>query len=172
MKSKLYCKILAIGIIVLFVSIGINPAFAVDTKQSMVNEASEEDCGCNEVDDRQLVVLEKQLTRLEMYSKFLLVLSRYNPELKKISEELLNEITIVNNKLNGNFSYCLLLLIRIAISVYLFSFFDLMHNEFPEDSILYKIFLYLCHYYINKFSQLIDSGKDYDCWWWEPDPHP
>ncbi len=49
MKSKLNCKILAIGIIVLFIGVGIHPAFAVDTRQSMVNKANEKDCGCNEL---------------------------------------------------------------------------------------------------------------------------
>ena len=93
MKHNLYCKILAVGIIVLFVGVGIHPAFAVDTRQSMVNKASEEDCGCNDVDNWQLVVLEKQLNRLEVYSKLLLVLSRYNPELKEINEELYNIVT-------------------------------------------------------------------------------
>jgi hypothetical protein len=96
MKSKLYCKILAIGIIILFIGVGIHPAFAVDTKQSMTIKASEEDCGCNEVDDRQLVVLEKQLTRMEVYSKLLLVLSRFNPELKEISEELVDGISTLS----------------------------------------------------------------------------
>jgi hypothetical protein len=74
--------ILAIGIICLFVGLGIHPAFAVDTRQSMVNKAREEDCGCKELDDKQLVVLEKQLNRLDVYSKLLLVLTSQYPELK------------------------------------------------------------------------------------------
>ena len=61
--------ILAIGIICLFVGVGIHPAFAVDTNQSMVNKASEDDCGCNEVDDRQLVVLERQLNNVYLDSE-------------------------------------------------------------------------------------------------------
>jgi hypothetical protein len=40
--------ILAIGIICLFIGVGIHPAFAVETRQSIVNKASEEDCGCND----------------------------------------------------------------------------------------------------------------------------
>ncbi len=42
----LFNKSLAIGIIVLFIGVGIHPAFAVDTNHSIV---SGEDCGCKKV---------------------------------------------------------------------------------------------------------------------------
>jgi len=38
MKSKLYCKILAVGIIVLFIGVGIHSAFAMYTKTSSFSE--------------------------------------------------------------------------------------------------------------------------------------
>ena len=96
-------KILTIGIIVLFVGVGIHPAFAVETKQSMANKASEEECWeCKEIDSRHLVILERQLNRLEVYTKLLLVLSRYNPELKEISEDLSNEITTLKEELTDD----------------------------------------------------------------------
>ena len=38
MSKNLYCKILAVGIIVLFIGAGIHPSFAVDTKTSIISE--------------------------------------------------------------------------------------------------------------------------------------
>ncbi len=93
MNKNLYCKILAIGIIVLCIGVGIQPVFAVDTKQSIVKKESVEDCGCEEIDSRHLVRFERQLNRWEVYSKVLLVLSKYNPELREIREELTIEIS-------------------------------------------------------------------------------
>ena len=87
--------ILALGIICLFIGVGIHPAFAVDTKTSMVNKANEEECWeCKEIDNRHLVRLEKQIKRIEVYTKFLLVLSRYNPEIKEKCEEILDVINL------------------------------------------------------------------------------
>jgi hypothetical protein len=88
-------KTITVSIILLFIMVGIHPAFAVDTRQSMVNKASEEDCGCNEVDNRQLVVLENQLDRLEVYSKLLLALSKHHPELTDTSIELSNKMSML-----------------------------------------------------------------------------
>ena len=163
---------IVLSIILLLIGVSVSSAISVDTKSTISNNQSEECKECNEVSDADLVKVERLLDKVEVYSKLLLVLSKHNPEFREISEELLNEITIVNNKVNGNFGYCLLLLIQFAISVYLFTFFDLMHNELPEGSTLYEVFLNLCHYYINKSEELYDSGKDYDCWWWEVNPHP
>jgi hypothetical protein len=48
MNSKLYCKILAVGIIVLSVGVSVSSGFAVETKHSIVTEEVEEDCGCED----------------------------------------------------------------------------------------------------------------------------
>ncbi len=88
MKNKLLSKILAIGIIILFIGVGIHPAFAVDTKQSIRFNQSEKCRECSEISDADLVKVESLLNRVGVYSKLLLVLSRYNPELREISEDL------------------------------------------------------------------------------------
>lgn len=41
MNSKLYCKILSVGIIVMIVGIGIQPVFAVNTNQSITNNENQ-----------------------------------------------------------------------------------------------------------------------------------
>jgi hypothetical protein len=54
-----------------------------------------EDCGCKEIDNKQLGLLEKKLNKLEVYSKLLLVLSKYNTELLDDYEELSDMIPII-----------------------------------------------------------------------------
>jgi hypothetical protein len=45
MKNKLYCKFLAVGIILLFIGVSVSSGFALDTNQSLRINQSEE---CNE----------------------------------------------------------------------------------------------------------------------------
>ena len=97
--KKIKRKSITTGIILLFIGVSISSGISIDTKTTHVK-----DCGCKEVDNKHLQFLEKQLNRLEVYSKLLLVFGRYNPELKEISEEISNgtitltmEITMDNN---------------------------------------------------------------------------
>lgn len=70
-------KILAVGIIILFIGVGIQPAFAVDTKTSIVNQQNEEDCGCQVVNRNNQVssvicdilytILNNTMERIEKY---------------------------------------------------------------------------------------------------------
>jgi hypothetical protein len=92
MKSKLYCKILAVGIIVLLMGVSVSSGFTVNSNPSIkVNQRGK--CSeCNKISDSDLIRLERLLNRGEVYSKLLLVLSRYNPEIKEKCEELLDVI--------------------------------------------------------------------------------
>ncbi len=96
MQKKHTRGILAIGIVVLFIGVGIHPALAVNNKQSMVNKVSVEDCGCGEVSDTDLVKVDRLLDRVEVYSKLLLVLSKHNPELREMSKGLSNQLANIN----------------------------------------------------------------------------
>ncbi len=84
----IYKKSLVISIILLLIGFSVSSAISVDTKSPVVNQQRGEDCNYEEINSRHLVRLERQLNRLEVYTKLLLVLSRDNPELREISEEL------------------------------------------------------------------------------------
>jgi len=73
-------KVIVIGIIVLFVGMGFQPAFAVDTKQSIDDNKSEECEECNEFSDADLIKVKNLLNRVEKRTKLLLILSKNNPE--------------------------------------------------------------------------------------------
>jgi hypothetical protein len=93
MKS-IFKQLICIIIILLLVGVSYTSAIRVENKTSIVK--IEEDCGCNEVSDTDIVGLEKQLDSLEVYSKLLLVLSRNNPELKEITYEIFEIIDSIN----------------------------------------------------------------------------
>ena len=62
-KNPVLYKSLVVGVIVLFVGLGIQPAFAVEPKLSANNTEKVEDCDCQSNDKTHLV--EKLLNRLE-----------------------------------------------------------------------------------------------------------
>ena len=56
--NKICKKSIVISIILLLIGVSFSSAISVDTKSTISNKASEEDCGCNGIDDRQLIILE------------------------------------------------------------------------------------------------------------------
>ena len=90
-------KTITFSIILLLICVSVSSAISIDNESTKSNNEIVEDCNCKEIDSRHLVILERQLNMLEGYTKLLLVVSKYNPELKEIGEELSNEIM----KLNG-----------------------------------------------------------------------
>ena len=75
-------KILVVGLIIILISVGVQPAFAERNNSTIVNNKSKEDCGCETVNSIHLDKLDRigiLLDRLEGYTKFLMLLSRSNP---------------------------------------------------------------------------------------------
>ncbi len=114
------------------------------------------DCNCKEIDSRHLIRLEKQLNRLEVYTKLLLVLSRYNPELREISEELSNEITILKEELTDDPPFPILC--KIFWGLYrgltpIVILIQTLYEYFPNlREIIYNIaYIIVLNYYIIQF---------------------
>ena len=142
--------ILAIGIICLFVGVSASSAVSVDTKSTISNNQNEECRECNEISDADLVKVERLLNRVEVYSKLLLVLSRHNPELRELSEELSSEILpLINmfNELKSSFSIlstiilCALLFSLLMTVGYFMVKFDELLYKFEPDTLLFEITL-------------------------------
>jgi len=89
-------QLIVICIIFLLVGVSYTSAIRVENKSSIVDNQVEDDCGCNEVSSTHLNYLKRQLNRIDIYGKLLLVLSQHNPELKEISKEVVNEINSLN----------------------------------------------------------------------------
>ena len=95
MNNRLYCKILALCVVLSFIGIGIQPAFGVDIRQSISNNQSEECRECRELSNAELIKVKQLINRVETYSKLLLVLSKNNPELKEKSDDFYNQISTI-----------------------------------------------------------------------------
>ena len=93
MQKSLFRKGLVLGIIALFIGVGIQPVFAVETKTSIMNKGSVEDCTNCQVDSNLYRVrLEKLLDRLESYIKILGILYKDNPEIVSVCNKNLELI--------------------------------------------------------------------------------
>jgi hypothetical protein len=161
--KNIWKKSIVISIILLLVGVSVSSAMSVDSESTISNNESEECRECNEVDNRQLDVLEKHLNRLEVYSKLLLVISKSNPVLNKIkllSTIISNQINIYN-KLTEIICISLFfielsflpVLITIEISMY----------KFEEDSLIYKILLSI-HLQIQKIVNfIVDIMERLEC---------
>ena len=86
----MFYKTLIVGVIVLFIGVGIQPAFAVTPNDS----DSEDDCNlCPKVSNLHLVRLKNLLNRLEKYDNILSALSKHYPEFEERYQELSDRLT-------------------------------------------------------------------------------
>jgi hypothetical protein len=90
-KNKNIKKILVVGIIILFIGVGIQPAFANDISITTTSNIKE-DCGCQPISNLHLVRLERLLNRVEIYTNILSLLFKHNSEVKEKCELLSNKI--------------------------------------------------------------------------------
>jgi hypothetical protein len=112
MKNKLYCKILAVGIIVLFVGVSVSSAIRVDNKPLILENQNEKDCGCNEVSDSDLIREERLLYSVDSYINIIQLINRNNSEIVENCNELLTIISI-----DGNDGLFCDILMRIGIFI-------------------------------------------------------
>ncbi len=98
--KNIFKKTITFSIILLLIGVSVSSAYSIDTESPVVNKQSEEDCNCKEIESRHLVLSERQLNRIGVYTKLLLVLSRDVPEVKKKCEEVLDLIHSVKSKSN------------------------------------------------------------------------
>ena len=94
MKGNMFRKGLVVGIIFLFIGIGVQPAFAVEITNIRQSSDDIDDCNCKVADNYKLEKYKNQIGKLESYSKLLLSLSKNNPEVKVQYQELLNDIDL------------------------------------------------------------------------------
>jgi hypothetical protein len=110
MRDCLFRKALVVGIIFLFIGVGVQPAFAKNTIKTTISETLE-DCECQTVSNHNFdrleklsIRIEKLLNRVKIFTNIVAILSKNNPEISKEKfEELSNRITRlkdINEKLD------------------------------------------------------------------------
>ncbi len=158
-------KTITFSIILLLIGVSVSSAISIDTKSTITNNESVEDCNCKEIDSRHLVRLERQLNRLEVYSKLLLVLSSYNSELREISEELYD---LINSDSPWIFPIICGILLKILTK------FDKMMEYLWELWLVYGNVIAMRISSILSYVSIIlyTKGGDLNCDWYEPLPPP
>ena len=161
-------KLLVVGIIVLFVSVGIQPAFAVENKVSTDKVENVEDCDCQEVSEIDLDNLDKESDRLESYRGLLSLLSKRNSKVAEYYEGLSNSISTLKEIEGDNKSVvCVFLFfrwLRFGLSWALFMSLSVMFWQL-ELHLLEKICEYLVIEYMDKSDEIGKLAEYYECWW-------
>ena len=149
----MFRKELVIGIICLFIGVGIQPAFAIEN--SSINRTSSEDiedCNCKVADNYDIVRVEKllnraerSLNRVETLTKLIPILSKDNPEVIEDCEELSEKINTFREMkkefdLNPPPIICGLLYVIIKIIMNLINFFESLYEKFYNYPILREFF--------------------------------
>jgi hypothetical protein len=148
-KSALLYKSLVVGVIILFIGIGVQPAFAV-TSNSIENENDCDLCP-KKVSKSQLTLLENSLIRLEKYDNQLSILSKQYPEFEEkykgaydkllIFKEVVTEFKH-NPSNSNNIFICLSLLIPIISGMIVLVILNPIYWKY-EDNLVINIILSL-----------------------------
>jgi len=136
---------------------------------------SNQDCGCQIVDDINLDRVEKLLNSVKINSKFISIFEKDNPEIKKELDKLsinFTKLSNINNVLKSdilhgiNILICIVLFIRISM-VYSIAqgLYNICQNfEDRNKPILAKIFYDLSQIVGYKTIRLEKIWNSFDCW--------
>lgn len=117
MRTSCINNSLAVAIILLFVGVGIQPAFAVTSNTT----ESEDDCDiCSKASKQYIDRLTTLLDRLEKHNNQLSVLSKHNPEVEEKYQKLSKKIAIfkeMNKELNLDWNFPIICTILSIIFV-------------------------------------------------------
>lgn len=182
-------EILIIGIICLFIGVGIQPAFAIEN--IAINRPSKiiEDCGCEVTDNYDIVRVksllnrvESFLNRVEMRTKLITTFSKDNPE---VFEVCLEYIEICQEKLeticlsiqSGKYELICSFLSDLwdFLWEFFFDFVDMLDKIAERFNILIPIFsivILLFYVSLEIISTVITMlGGVFDCNWLYPDKY-
>jgi hypothetical protein len=141
-QRDLLSKTLVVGVIVLFIGVGIQPAFAVTSDTPDNND----DCKlCPKVSKSHLILIRSLLNRLEKYDNQQSELSKVNPEFEKKYQEISNKIKNlkdINSSINTKWDFPIICSILgiIALSFGTIAYIiDLFLQQNPP-AFLYLIF--------------------------------
>ncbi|UCF49034.1 MAG: hypothetical protein JSU91_04610 [Thermoplasmatales archaeon] len=160
-------KTLVVGVIVIFIGVGIQPAVA--ELSNISKSDSKDDCNLcpKKISKSHIILIESLLNRLEKYDNKLSILFKNNPEIEKRNKAFSNRFLILK-EINKNFIFywnfpiiCTFLNILIYSYIFLiiFALFIVrIYHDFPFFHILIDV--------------IIPLGFKLNCSWYiEPPPH-
>jgi hypothetical protein len=95
-------------------------------------------CDCKEVSKSDLIHVERLLDKVEVYSKLLLVMSRQNPEIRELNEDLSNMISPLNT-LDLNDLICNILWEIGSVLGHQVEYIEELLERYNDNPIIYKL---------------------------------
>jgi hypothetical protein len=92
MKKVIFSKILIIGVILLFIGVGIQPAFSIEPEFPVANIEKEEDCDCQKVDISDSFMVKLWLNKLKVFNNIILLKFGHIPEIEENCNDIFNFI--------------------------------------------------------------------------------
>jgi hypothetical protein len=96
--ERMHRKIIGIIICMLFIGVSVSSAISVDVESTIINNQSEECRECKGISNIGIVNLDRQLNKLKVYSMWLLILSKHNPNVLENYEEISNRTSTLNTQ--------------------------------------------------------------------------
>ena len=139
--------ILAIGIIALFIGVGIQPVLSIEVTIPKIS-ISEEECDCN-IPSAKLHLVEKLMKNIEKNEELLKITNSYEPQFDRpICDYLLEQITRV--------------LDRVEYIIYNLA------GKYPPYSIMWYFYCGLAMAYSYQMYYYLLIGAFIFCWGWPP----
>jgi hypothetical protein len=159
MRKELVGKILVLGIICLFIGVGVQPALAIEPKLSADNKTeSVEDCDCKEEDRPNLFLVKLWLNKVEVLTNILLLRFGYIPEVKENCELVLEGISSIDITRDFEVLCEILYTILAPISNLMVSLFQLISSGIFIGFIALLISIFIV-------SLGMAVGDLLNCWW-------
>lgn len=166
-----YKKGLVVGIIILFIGVGVQPVFANDISVSTTSDS--EDCiDCQVLDGYSLLRVNLLFTRIKAVINFVSYRFGDIPEVKEKYEDIFNIINS-NILLNPPILECSLLFMQFTLAINMFVFclsiYDYVYPIYPNLALWIYDFAY--SYWDVKRDQAYDKAKELECnWIWQGPP--
>jgi hypothetical protein len=162
---------LAVSIILLFIGIAVQPSIAtvqpesIDVEYSTVNE---EVCNCQTVRKSHLILIKSLLNRLEKLDNKLSVISKYNPIVPEVYQELSDRIAKlkdINKVLKSDWKYPVVCTILIILLLIFSNIGGIIYMAYYINPVLYSILLSVL--FIISYPIFILILR-FDCMYWPP----
>lgn len=166
MRKILIRKGIAICIILLLTGVVIQPVTAIETKQSLIDNRIEEDCGCEEVNDDDLFRIRVLLERIKIITNLILLKFGYISNITESCQDILRIIS--SNKI---LDYEIICFIILSIYFYLDLIDMVLMNlidKFEDIPLITNMILIIVAPIVLMQVILLKIGGTYDCFDWEP----
>jgi len=151
-------KIIVISVIALFIVVGFQSAFAVESRVSADNIEKVEDCDCQEAENLNPIRVKSLFTKLKIVTNIILSRFGYMPEVEEYCNDLFDNINSFK-PLSGPPILCALL---GDLMEFFHDIFDLFSQIGSWLSASIAVISILMYYFV------LDIFHNYDCEWTNP----